>query len=356
MKYLILFVLLVLSALFAGLTLGLMSLDLYDLKRKMELGDEDAKKVYKIRKKGNLLLSTLILGNIAVTSTISIILESIAGGLMAGIIATGGIFIFGEVLPQAFFSRYAIELGSITAPFTKLLIIILYPICGPVAYVLDKMLGKELPTIYSKNELTKIVAEHEDHPDSSIDADEERIIHGALQFSDKKVRDIMTPISVVVAMNENDVMDDELLQKIKTSGRSRFPVMGKAEKITGILYAKDLLGVSFNETKKVKDVMRKVALFTKETDKLDNVLNRFLGTRKHLFLVEDQRKIIKGIVTIEDVIEEILKREIVDESDRYVDMRQHAKVTEDLKKAKRKNTRTSTKQTNTSKNRPLQDF
>src|SRR5258708_2691226 len=224
-KYLIIVFLIALSALFSGLTLGLMGLDIYNLKRKMELGDKKAAKVYEVRKNGNLLLSTLLLGNIAVTSAISIILESIAGGLSAGIIATISIFIFGEVLPHAFISRFALEFGAITAPITKALIIIFYPICKPVSYVLNKMLGKELPTLYSKKEIVKLVAEHEDHPSSHIDADEERILHGALQFSEKKVEDIMTPISVVVFVNENDQLDEELLKKIKTSGRSRFPVL-----------------------------------------------------------------------------------------------------------------------------------
>lgn len=308
--------LVIMSALFSGLTLGLMSLDIFDLKRKMDLGDIDAKRVYKIRRKGNLLLSTLLLGNIAVTSTISILLESIAGGLWAGIITTGVIFVFGEVLPQAYVSRVAIKFGSITAPITEIFIFVFYPICGPVAYILDKLLGSELPTIYTKHEIAKLVAEHEDHPDSTIDADEERIIHGALQFSDEKVSNIMTPIDKVVMVRENDEVGEDLLDKMKGSGRSRFPVLDTNSQVIGILYAKDLVGEIFNNTKKVSDLARKKVIIAKENDKLDNALNRFLTTRMHIFIVKNQKGIITGIITIEDIIEEILKREIIDESEK----------------------------------------
>lgn len=317
MEYALIIFLILLSALFSGLTLGLMGLDVFDLKRKMELGDIDAKRVYQIRKKGNLLLATLLLGNIAVTSTISIILEGIAGGLVAGIIATGTIFIFGEVIPQSIIPRYALKFGSFTAPITKTLIFIFYPICFPVSYVLDKVLGNELPTLYSKSEIVKIVAEQEDHPSAAIDADEKRIIHGALQYSDKKVSDIMTKIDVVISVNKGDILDVALLEKIKTTGRSRFPVVNTTNgKIEGILYAKDLVGVEFDGTKNVSDFYDPEVIFRNENAKLDHVLNSFLEKRKHLFIVQDQHENVKGVVSMEDIIEEILKKEIIDESEK----------------------------------------
>ncbi len=317
MTYILIIFLILLSALFSGLTLGLMGLDVFDLKRKMELGSIDAKRVYEIRRKGNLLLATLLLGNIAVTSTISIILEGIAGGLVAGIVATGTIFIFGEVIPQSIIPRYALKFGSFTAPITKTLIFIFFPICFPVSYVLDKFLGSELPTIYSKNEIEKIVAEHEDHPSSPIDADEKRIIHGALQFSDKKVSDIMTKIDAVIMVNKEDILSPSLLEKLNTAGRSRFPVLNSASgKIEGILYIKDLVGVGFDGTKKVSDFYDPEVVFRNENSRLDNVLNNFLDKRKHLFVVQDENEKVKGVVSMEDIIEEILKREIIDESEK----------------------------------------
>ena len=95
MNYVIIILLLSLSAIFSGLTLGLFSLNVSELKRKIRLGDKKAEKVYKVRKNGNLLLCTLLIGNVAVNSTMAIFLGSIATGVVAGLISTGLILVFG---------------------------------------------------------------------------------------------------------------------------------------------------------------------------------------------------------------------------------------------------------------------
>jgi len=89
-----------------------MSLSASELKRKMTLGSTEAKKVYAVRRRGNLLLTTLLIGNVAVNSALAIFLGSVASGVVAGLIATGLIVIFGEIMPQAIFSRYALSLGA----------------------------------------------------------------------------------------------------------------------------------------------------------------------------------------------------------------------------------------------------
>jgi metal transporter CNNM len=160
LNYLIVIILLIFSALFSGLTLGLMSLSAPELKRKVALGDKDAKKVYPVRKQGNLLLTTLLIGNVAINAALSIFLGSIASGLTAGLTATALIVVFGEITPQAVFSRFALSLGAKTAWLVRIFIIILYPISWPIAWVLNKTLGEEMVTIYSKQELMKIVEEH----------------------------------------------------------------------------------------------------------------------------------------------------------------------------------------------------
>jgi len=192
MTYLIIVFLIILSGIFSGLTIGFFSLNKSDLKRKAKLNNDIAKKVYAIRKNGNLLLSTLLIGNVAVNSALSIFLGSITSGLLAGILATSLIVIFGEIIPQASFSRNAMFWGYKFSFFVRIVILILYPITFVIAKSLDKILGAELPTIYSKKELIKIIEEHEDSPQSDLDADEEKILKGALTFSDKVAEDIMT--------------------------------------------------------------------------------------------------------------------------------------------------------------------
>ena len=236
MTYIIVIALLLLSGLFSGLTLGLLSLDKTELKRKISLGNKDAKRVYAVRKNGNLLLSTLLLGNVGVNSTLAIFLGDIASGVMAGIVATALIVVFGEIIPQSLFSRYALSFGAKTAWIVRLLIIILWPVCFPIAYILDKILGDEMPTVYSKRELMKIVEEHEDSTSSDVDADEERIIIGALSFSSKTVKDIMTPRTIVYAFEKNTILDKKKLNEIKKSSFTRIPVYDDSiDNIVGIL-------------------------------------------------------------------------------------------------------------------------
>ncbi len=138
MEYFLSAILISCSALFSGLTLGYFSLNTETLARRAKLGDKEAIAIYPLRKRGNLLLTTLLLGNVGVNTALSIYLGSIASGLVAGIIATGLIFMFGEIIPQAVISRHALWFGSRLAPFIKVIVFVLSPITYPIALMLDK--------------------------------------------------------------------------------------------------------------------------------------------------------------------------------------------------------------------------
>ena len=323
--YLIVIILLLFSALFSGLTLGLMSLNAPELKRKMHLGDKEARKVYKVRKRGNILLTTLLVGNVAINSALAIFLGSIASGVVAGLVATGLIVVFGEITPQAIFSRFALSLGAKLSWLVETFIFILYPISWPIAWVLDKTLGKELATIYSKRELMKIVEEHESAKESDIDADEERIVKGALTFSEKSVRDVMTPRTVVMSLEFSQKIDRELLRTLMESSHSRIPVYkDEKDNTVGMLYLKKLIGDD-NIGKTVGQLADKKVFFVDETKKLDDVFNAFLRSRHHLFIVKNEFGGVVGVIALEDVIEEIIKSEIMDEADKHQDLRKFAK-------------------------------
>jgi metal transporter CNNM len=323
--YLIVAVLLLFSALFSGLTLGLMSLNAQELKRKMSVGNKDAKKVYGVRRQGNLLLTTLLIGNVAINSTLAIFLGSIASGFMAGLVATGLIVVFGEITPQAIFSRYALSLGAKMVWLVKTFIFITYPISWPIAWILNKALGEELATIYSKRELMKIMEEHEDTEHSDIDEDEERIVKGALTFSDKSVKDVMTPRVVVGMFESSQIIDKTFISSFKEASHSRIPIYeGKPDNIVGVLYLSQLLGEE-NIGKTVGKVADKKVFFVDEDKKLDDVFNTFLRTRHHLFVVRNEFAGMVGVITLEDILEEIIKTEIMDEADKHQDMRKLAK-------------------------------
>lgn len=323
MDYLIIVLLISFSGLFSGLTLGLFSLNKSDLENKIKTGNKDAKKVYAVRKNGNLLLCTLLLGNVMVNSTLSIFLGGITSGIIAGITATGLIVIFGEIVPQAACSRYALQVGARTAWLVKIFIFTLWPICRPLSWVLDKFLGSELQTIWSRTELKEIIKTHEDSSRSKIDADEEKILLGALSFSDKTVIDVLTPRSVVFALEVDSILNIQTLKKIKKSGFTRIPVYEEhIDNMVGILYAKDLIGVKTNT--KIKTIHKDTFLVVTEDEKLDNLFNKFKRKRLHLAFVYDEFNSFSGIITLEDIIEEIIGSEIVDETDVVVDLRKQA--------------------------------
>ncbi|HVQ43930.1 MAG TPA: CNNM domain-containing protein [Candidatus Saccharimonadia bacterium] len=324
MIYIIVLALLAVSALFSGLTLGLMSLGPHELKRKIATGDSRAKRIYAVRKRGNLLLVTLLVGNVAAISTLSLVLESVSGGVVAGIMTTFLITVFGEIIPQAVFSRYAMMLGSRTAWLVHIILFIFYPVAAPLAWLLDKALGEELPTMYSRKEIMGIL---EEHGGSTLKRDEERIARGALTFSDKAIREIMTPRSMVTGIEQDRVLDAKTVEELRLSGYSRFPVYDESlDQVTGILYAQQLIDPAI-KGKAVERVKSNSVFFVNEDARLDHALNAFIKTKNHLFMVVNQFSEFVGVISIEDVIEEILGVEIVDEFDKYANVRAVAEKT-----------------------------
>lgn len=316
-----------LSGAFSGLTLGFFSLNLTSLERKAKLGDKRAKKIYPVRKNGNLLLCTLLLGNVAVNSAMAIFLGELATGVVAGLISTGLIVVFGEIIPQAVFSRFALTLGANTVWLVRVFIFVLYPIAFPLSWMLDKALGSELATIWSKREIEEIIKHHEDADESEIDADEERIMLGALAFSNKTAEMVMTPKSVVFMLSEETEITLDLILKIKESGFTRIPIFqnGNRDHIVGVLLVKELLGLDLTQRPMLKDFVKDVLLFVKEDILLDNLLNHFIKEKKHLAGIFNEFGSFQGVVSLEDIIEEILKVEIIDEADTTNDLQVLAK-------------------------------
>lgn len=320
MEYLLSFLLLACSALFSGLTLGYFSLNLNTLERRAKHGNKEAVAIYPIRKRGNLLLTTLLLGNVGVNTALSVYMGSLLSGVVAGAIATTLIFLFGEIIPQAAFSRHALWVGSRFAPLTRVLMFVMLPVTFPIAFVLDKMLGKEMPSLYSKLDLMQIVSELEESEHSDLDADEERIVHGALQFSHTSVREIMTPKERVTTYEKNQRINQAFIDDVAESAFSRYPVYsGNEDNIVGILYSKDLLSEEDNTVlSQTEDAFDENFLRVRPDEKLDVVLGRMLKQKKHMGIVLSKNKQFLGVVTLEDIIEEIIQFEIEDEDDALV--------------------------------------
>lgn len=240
-----------------------------------------------------------------------------ADGVVAGLISTTLIFLFGEIGPQALFSRHAMWFASRLAPLTRVLVWIAYPIAFPVSYTLDRLLGHATPTMYSHRELMQIVSEHEDSEHSAIDADEERIVHGALQFSHRRVREVMTPIEDVTLFDENQKLNDQFFNEVGDAGYSRFPIYsGNKTNIVGILFAKDLLTEDEEiSIKQTEDAFENNIMRIRASTFLDVVLTSMLKRKQHLAIVETKAGVAVGVLSLEDIIEEIIQVEINDEDD-----------------------------------------
>jgi CBS domain containing-hemolysin-like protein len=137
---------------------------------------------------------------------------------------------------------------------------------------------------------------------------------------------------------EKQILDRKTIKEICESGRSRIPVYKETddmgEEIVAVLYMKDLIGIEL-KGKKVGDLARKDVIFVDSDKPLDDLLDAFKKTRHHLFIVLNEYGDMSGIVTIEDVLEEIIGEEIVDEFDKYENPQEEAKKKMKRKKLKR---------------------
>ena len=153
-------VLAALSGIFSGLNLGLMGLDVKNLELiskgpfsndREKLDAERALKILPIRKRGNLLLCTILLGNVAVNSGLSILLGDLTSGIVGLLVSTAIITVFGEIIPQALCSRYSLFVGAHTTWLIYFFIFVTFPISFPISAILDKVLGEEVGNVLSKN-------------------------------------------------------------------------------------------------------------------------------------------------------------------------------------------------------------
>jgi len=166
----------------------------------------------------------------------------------------------------------------------------------------------------SRQDIKVIVREAAER--SIVDNETLNILEGALQVSEMQVRDIMIPRSQMTSINVNDALKDYLPQIIE-SAHSRFPVMGEGQdEVLGIMLAKDLLPLILNENReefRLKEVLRPTT-FVPESKRLNVLLREFRATRNHMAIVVDEFGGVAGLVTIEDVLEQIVG-DIEDEHD-----------------------------------------
>jgi CBS domain containing-hemolysin-like protein len=314
------------SAICSGLNIGIVSLHIPELQRRAVLGNSQARRVLPFRKNLHLTLAAILLSNVAAIAGTSLVLNNRYNGVVAEIGATLLIVIFGEVLPQAYFAHNALGFCAWLAPLLRIMTVITYPVAKPLQLLLDRLFGQEAQRLQSRRELGLVIAEHALSSDSELDDDEIEIMRGALQLSEKQVRDIMTELKDVYWLAPDTVINAHKIDEIKRHGWSRIPVISRQlTSCHGILLMKDLVDEDFDEVARtVEDLPLYPSQIVGSKTALDTLFRKFINGGTHLFPVEQGDKIV-GIVTIEDLLEEIVGREIEDETDRA--KRTHLKKT-----------------------------
>ncbi|KAK3381645.1 hypothetical protein B0H63DRAFT_416498 [Podospora didyma] len=318
---------------FAGLTIALMGQDGIYLqvmaRDPTEPQQKNAKRVYDLLQRGkHWVLVTLLLSNVIVNETLPVVLDRCLGGGVAAVVgSTFLIVIFGEVLPQSVCVRYGLQIGGFMSGPVLLLMYLMAPLAWPTAKLLDKLLGTEHGTVYKKSGLKTLVTLHKNLGDVSqrLNQDEVTIISAVLDLKEKPVASVMTPMDDVFVMSEDTVLDEETMDMILSAGYSRIPIYetGSPTNFVGMLLVKILITYDPEDAKLVRDFPLATLPETRpETSCLD-IVNFFQEGKSHMVLVsefpgEDHGAI--GVVTLEDVIEELIGEEIIDESDVYIDV------------------------------------
>nr|GAT61271.1 predicted protein [Mycena chlorophos] len=341
-------VLVLMGGVFAGLTLGLMGLDELHLRVLAASSDDpteqsNAKKVLQLMEKGrHWVLVVLLLGNVIINESLPIFLDSaIGGGVAAVAISTTAIVIFGygpvnvpvtancinfdafSVQQRAVSVRYGLSIGASCAPMVLFTMYLLAPIAYPIARLLDLALGEGESHTYKKAELKSFLQFHRTGQEPLRD-EEISILNGVLELGEKRVEQIMTPMNDVVTLPADAIVDDKLLETLLLSGYSRFPVHepGKPGAFTGLLLIKKLLRYDPSLGLPVSGFPLSILPEAPPTISCFQALDYFQTGRAHLLLISKTPGKVDGaigVVTLEDIIEEILEEEIVDETDRYED-------------------------------------
>ncbi|KAL7668696.1 hypothetical protein ACOME3_009387 [Neoechinorhynchus agilis] len=322
------FSLVAISGLFSGLNLGLMSLTLQDLDIIISSNEdpkmvEQAMKIKPIRKRGNLLLCSILLGNVLVNTITTIMLDELTNGIYAVTLSTMAIVIFGEIIPQAICSRHGLRVGAATVLWMKLVILMTYVLAKPLSFILDKVLGEEAGSAYTRGQVVELVRRNV----PSISDTERHILSGMLALNKRQVGDIMIPLRNVFMLNENSAVNHELYFDIYQQGFTRIPVYKEnRENVIGILHMRDFAFVDPDSSNlKVANILsifnHPLGCVESETG-IMSLFDTFKQGQYHIALVTRQESEygttcvkIAGIVTLEDVIEEIFQSKIYDEWD-----------------------------------------
>ena len=318
------------SAFFSASETAFSSLNQIRLKSRAEDGDSSAARVLAMAEQYDKLLSTILIGNnivnIAAASIGTILFTQMLGAergaTMSTIVLTIIVLIFGEVTPKSLAKEMPEKVATAVSPFLVLLMALMTPLTWLFTQW-KKLLGHfvhsgEADTI-TEGELMTMVSEAEN--DGELTDRESELIRSAIKFDDVEVEEILTPRVDVVAV-EDDIPLEELAQTFAESGYSRLPVYhGTIDNIIGVVHEKDFYIARLKKATKIDDLVVPT-LYTTGSTQISQLLRTLREQHHHLAVVVDEYGGTEGIITLEDILEELVG-EIWDE---------HDDVTEDFRK------------------------
>ena len=309
------------SAYFSATETAFSTLNKIRLKTMAEDGNKKAAKAFKLAENYDSLLSTILIGNNIVNilaSSLTTVLfigllkdnESLATTLST-VILTIIILIFGEISPKSIAKESAEKFAMFSAPLINVLMALFKPVNWlfmqwkkllKLIFKTDEEVG------ITEEELISIIEEAEE--DGNLEKSETDLIKSAIEFNELEVGDIFTPRIDVTAV-KSEATEDEIRAVFKSSGFSRIPVYtDDLDNIIGILYYKDFFAKDFKD---IKEIIKPVIFVTK-TRNVNELMNELQEKKLHLAVVTDEYGSTAGIVTLEDILEEIVG-DIWDEHD-----------------------------------------
>ena len=296
------------------------------IKNKAEDGNKKASLVLKLLEKYDEMLSTILIGNnivnIACTSLATLLFVRLLkdedlGATVSTVVVTLVLLIFGEISPKSIAKENAEKFAMFAAPFLNILIWVLLPF-NWIFKLWQKLLGMIFKSSeesgITEQELLTIVDEAEQG--GNIDADESELIRSAIEFNELEVRDIFTPRIDIEAIRKN-MTNEEVAHVFSESGYSRLPVYEDSiDNIIGIVYLKDFYNITFRGKKSIEGIIKPV-IYVPKSKKISDLRKELQEQQLHIAIVMDEFGCTVGLVTLEDILEELVG-EIWDEHDEVV--------------------------------------
>ena len=318
------------SAFFSASETAFSSLNQIRLKSRADDGDRTAARVLAMSEQYDKLLSTILIGNnivnIAAASIGTIIFTKMLGAergaTVSTMVLTIVVLIFGEVTPKSLAKEMPETIATAVAPVLSLLMLVLTPLTWLFSQwkrLLNHFVHSSESDTITEGELMTMVSEAEN--DGELTDRESELIRSAIEFDDVEVEEILTPRVDVVAV-EDDISLEELAQTFAESGYSRLPVYhGTIDNIIGVVHEKDFYIARLKKATKIDDLVAPT-LYTTGSTQISQLLRTLREQHHHMAVVVDEYGGTEGIITLEDILEELVG-EIWDE---------HDEVTEDFRK------------------------